>query len=167
MRSTTDDPTWTAFIYHDHVSWFPGSAYVVETLFREHYAERRLATTNGTFRDIEDRSAFFDDIAQMKPEGWRPGSVDAIATGSRDGKRVVIKAVNYESAENTLLVRLQGSAAPEKATVRVYSLSAGLRDAPSLETPDRIRPVERTIPYARDLTIDLEPHAVVVVDIVE
>ena len=26
MRNTTDDPTWTAFIYHDHVSWFPGRA---------------------------------------------------------------------------------------------------------------------------------------------
>ena len=24
MRNTTDDPTWTSFIYHDHVSWFPG-----------------------------------------------------------------------------------------------------------------------------------------------
>ena len=30
MRNTTDDPTWTAFIYHDHVSWFPGGGYVVE-----------------------------------------------------------------------------------------------------------------------------------------
>ena len=27
MRNTTDDPTWTSFIYHDHVSWFPGGAY--------------------------------------------------------------------------------------------------------------------------------------------
>ena len=26
MRNTTDDPTWTSFIYHDHVSWFPGAA---------------------------------------------------------------------------------------------------------------------------------------------
>ena len=34
MRNTTDDPTWTAFIYHDHVSWFPGGGYVVEKLFR-------------------------------------------------------------------------------------------------------------------------------------
>jgi alpha-N-arabinofuranosidase len=34
MRNTTDDPTWTSFIYHDHVSWFPGAAYVVEKLSR-------------------------------------------------------------------------------------------------------------------------------------
>ncbi|HWA36142.1 MAG TPA: carbohydrate binding domain-containing protein, partial [Cyclobacteriaceae bacterium] len=25
MRNTTDNPEWRAFIYHDHVSWFPGS----------------------------------------------------------------------------------------------------------------------------------------------
>lgn len=69
MRNTADDPTWTAFIYHDHVSWFPGSAYVVEKLFREHFAERYLASTSGTFRDIGNRASFFSDISQMKPEG--------------------------------------------------------------------------------------------------
>ena len=31
----------------------------------------------------------------MKPEDWTPGTVDAIATGSEDGRRIVIKAVNY------------------------------------------------------------------------
>src|SRR5207244_7787650 len=44
MRNTTDDPTWTSFIYHDHVSWFPGGAYVVEKLFRQHYAATYLAS---------------------------------------------------------------------------------------------------------------------------
>ncbi len=46
----------------------------------------------------------------MKPEDWRPGSVDAIATRSADGRRIVIKAVNYEGQRNTLYVRLQGGA---------------------------------------------------------
>ena len=55
MRNTTDDPTWTSFIYHDHVSWFPGVGLPVEKLFRAHYAERYLASTSGTFRDIPDR----------------------------------------------------------------------------------------------------------------
>ena len=59
MRNTTDDPTWTAFIYHDHVSWFPGGGYVVEKLFREHFAETYLASTSGTFRDIANRASFF------------------------------------------------------------------------------------------------------------
>ncbi len=165
MRNTTDNPEWRAFIYHDHMTWFPGSGYVVEKLFREHYAPKHLAFTSGTFRDIPNRKTFFDDIAQMKPENWRPGTVDAIATGSADGRHVVIKAVNYEGKRNTLLARVQGSAAPTKAQVKVYTLKAGLTDAASLENPAQIKPVETTLPYTRDLTIDLDPYAVAVVDI--
>jgi alpha-L-arabinofuranosidase len=165
MRNTTDDPTWRAFIYHDHVSWFPGSGYVVEKLFREHYAEKHFASTSGTFRDIPKRNTFFDDISQMKPEDWKPGTLDAIATGSADGKRIVIKAVNYEDNRNTLLTRLQGSTVPENVRVKVYTLSAGLTDAPSMENPDKIKPVETTMPYTRDLTIELGPYTVAVVEI--
>ena len=83
MRNTTDNPEWRAFIYHDHVSWFPGSGYVVEKLFRDHYAEIQLASASGTFKDIVDSATiFFDDISQMKPEDWTPGTIDAIATKS-------------------------------------------------------------------------------------
>jgi len=165
MRNTTDDPTWTAFIYHDHVSWFPGAAYVVEKLFREHFAERYLASTAGTFRDIDKRESFFTDISQIKPEGWQPGTVDAIAAASADGRRVVVKAVNYSGTPNTLLVHLQGSRVPAAATVTVYTITAGLHDAASLDQPDRIKPVGRSRDYAPDLAIDLEPYTVAVVDI--
>jgi alpha-L-arabinofuranosidase len=165
MRNTTDDPTWTAFIYHDHVSWFPGGGYVVEKLFREHFAEIYLASTSGTFRDIANRATFFSDISQMKPEGWQAGTVDAIATASSDGRRIVIKAVNYSGSANTLLVHLQGSRVPAAATVTVYTITAGPRDAASLEVPDRIKPIERTREFSRDLTIDLEPHTVAVIEI--
>jgi alpha-N-arabinofuranosidase len=165
MRNTTDDPTWTAFIYHDHVSWFPGSGYIVEKLFREHYAQKHFVSTTGTFKDIRNRKDFFDDISTMKPEDWKPDTVDAIATGSADGKRIVIKAVNYESSRNTLLARLQGAAIPEKANVTVYTLSAGLTETPSIENPDQIKPVVRTMPFTRDLTIELGPYTVVVVEI--
>jgi alpha-N-arabinofuranosidase len=165
MRNTTDDPTWTAFIYHDHVSWFPGSGYVVEKLFREHYAERYLASTSGTFRDIADRETFFQQIGTMKPEGWQPGTVDAIATRSADGRRIVIKAVNYEGKRNTLLVRLQGAGVPEKAMATLHTVSAGLKDSPSLEHPDAIQPVSRTLKYAKGVTVDLDPYTVAVVEI--
>jgi alpha-N-arabinofuranosidase len=165
MRNTTDDPTWTAFIYHDHVSWFPGAGYVVERLFREHFAETYLASASGTFRDIGNRASFFTDISQMKPEGWAPGAVDAIATASPDGRRIVVKAVNYSGSGNTLLVHLQGSRVPAAATVTVYTITAGLRDAASLEEPDRIKPAERTLDYSRDLTIELERHTVAVIEI--
>ena len=166
MRNTTDNLEWRAWIYHDNASWFPGSGYVVEKLFREHYAEKYLASTTGTFRDIPKRSVFFDDIPQMKPQAWKPGTVDAIATGSADGRRIVIKAVNYEGQPNTLLVRLQGSAVPEKAVVKSWTVSAGLTDAPSMEHPDKIQPVETTMPYARNLTIELPRYAVSVVEII-
>jgi alpha-L-arabinofuranosidase len=165
MRNTTDDPTWTSFIYHDHVSWFPGAGYVVEKLFRENFAERRLASTTGVFRDIRDRTNFFDRISSMKPEGWQPGAVDAIATASADGRRIVIKAVNYQAQANTLLVRLQGSAVPERASATLHTITAGLTDAASLGQPDAIAPVARSLNYAKDLTIELNPHSVAVVEI--
>jgi alpha-N-arabinofuranosidase len=165
MRNTTDDPTWTSFIYHDHVSWFPGAAYPVEKLFRHHYAERRLASTSGAFRDIPNRATFFKEIATMRPEGWIPGVVDAIATASADGRRIVIKAVNYAAERNTLLVRLQGAGVPEKAIASLHTLTAGLTDSASLEHPDAIKPVSRALHYAKDLTVDLDPYTVAVVEI--
>jgi alpha-N-arabinofuranosidase len=165
MRNTTDDPTWTSFIYHDHVSWFPGGAYPVERLFREHYAERRLASTSGAFRDIPNRETFFREISTMRPQDWLPGSIDAIATGSADGRRIVIKAVNYAAERSALLVRLQGAGIPEKAVARLHTIHAGLNDSASLDHPDAIAPVSRTLVYAKDLTVDLDPYTVAVVEI--
>jgi alpha-N-arabinofuranosidase len=54
---------------------------------------------------------------------------------------------------------------PANATVTVYTISAGLHDAASLEQPDRIKPGERTMDYRPDLTIDLAPFTVAVVEI--
>ena len=166
MRNTTDNPEWRAWIYHDSVSWFPGSGFLVEKLFREHYADTCFASATGTFRDIPDRGKFFDDISQMKPEGWKPDTLDAIATGSSDGRRIVVKAVNYLGTRNTLLVRLRGASVPEKARVKIISLTAGLMDAPSMEHPDKIQPVEAIVPYTRDLAVELNPYSVAVVEIV-
>ena len=101
----------------------------------------------------------------MKPEGWQRGAVDAIATASADGRRIVIKAVNYQAHANTLLVRLQGSAAPERASATLHTITAGLTDAASLEQPDVIVPVARSLNYTKDLTIELNPHSVAVVEI--
>jgi len=165
MRNTTDNPEWRAWIYGDSVSWFPGSGYLVEKLFRDHYAEKYLASATGTFRDITNRSAFFDDISQMKPQAWKPGTVDAMANSSTDGKRIIIKAVNYEGQKNTLLARLRGSTAPADATMKIYTLRAGLMDEPSMEQPDKIKVVETTQPYSRDLTIELQPYSVSVIEI--
>jgi alpha-N-arabinofuranosidase len=165
MRNTTDNPEWRAFIYHDHVSWFPGSGYVVEKLFRDHYAAIQLASTSGTFKDIEKRSTFFEDMPQMKPEDWTPGTIDAIAAKTEDGKRVVIKAVNYSGTTNTLLVRLKGSSISTNATVKIFTLHAGLSDAPSMEHPDAIKLNEGTIPFAKDLSFKMNPYSVLLVEV--
>jgi alpha-L-arabinofuranosidase len=167
MRNTTDNPEWRAFIYHDHVSWFPGSGYVVEKLFREHYAPIQLASTSGTFKDIEKRSTFFDDMPQMKPEDWTTGTIDAIATKTKDGKRIVIKAINYSGTANTLLVRLKGSAIPINATIKTFTLHAGLNDTPSMEHPDAIKSNEATILFAKDLSFKMDPYSVLLVEIGE
>ncbi len=167
MRNTSDDPTWTAWIYHDHVSWFPGGGYIVEKLFREHYAEIQYATTSGTFREVENPfENLIDDISQFKAEDWRPGAVDAIASGSADGKRIIIKAVNYEGVKNTLITRVQGSKVPENASVKIYTIQAGPDEKATLEEPDKIKPVESTMPYSKDMTIELAPYSVVVVEII-
>ena len=165
MRNTTDDPTWTSFIYHDHAGWFPGAGYVVEKLFREHYAERFLASTTGTYHDLADRKQFFGQISTMKPEQWQPGSVDAIATAGADGRRIVIKAVNYRPRKHTVLLRLQGSSVPSKATVTLHTVSAGLTAAASLENPDAIAVASRELQYAKDFALELEPYAIAVVEI--
>ena len=166
MRNTSDDPTWTAWIYHNHVSWFPGGGYVVEKLFREHYTEMQYASTSGTFRQAEDPfTNFIDSISQFKPRDWRPGTVDAIATGSADGKRIVIKAVNYEGINNTLITRIQGSKVPEKATVKIYTIRADKKEKASLKEPDKIKPVESSMPYEKDMKIALPPYSVMVLEI--
>jgi alpha-N-arabinofuranosidase len=167
MRNTADDPTWSAFIYHDHVSWFPGSGYVVEKLFHEHYAERFLTSTRGTFSDINNRTQFFTDISTMKPENWKAGTFEAVATASEDLKRIVIKAVNYDSIKNTLLTRLQGKDVPEKAKVKVYTLKAGLLESPSMENPDLIKTVETAVAFGRDMTFEMDPYSVAVIEIAE
>jgi alpha-N-arabinofuranosidase len=165
MRNTTDDPKWTSFIYHDHVSWFPGAGYVVEKLFREHYAERFLASATGSIRDVPDRSRIFDKISTFIPEEWMPGSTDAIATMSADGRRIVVKAVNYSAQRNSLLVRLQGTKVPAKAVMTSHTITAQPTESASLEKPNAIAVLSRTLPYAREFAVDLDPYTVAVVEI--
>ena len=164
MRNTTDDPSGRALIYHDHVSWFPGAAYVVQKLFREHYAETywprraaRSATSTGGW--------FFDEISHGEARRLAARDRGCDCDGSADGRRIVIKAVNYDASRHTLLVRLQGSRVPAAATVTIHTITAAPTDAASLAAPDTIRPVARSLPWSPDQAIDLEPHSVAVVAI--
>ena len=101
----------------------------------------------------------------MKPEEWQQGTIDAIATASPDGRRIVIKAVNYEGRRNTLLIRLQGARAPEKAIARLHTITAAQTEKGSLERPDAIRTISRTIEYTKDLAVELDPYTVAVLEI--
>jgi alpha-L-arabinofuranosidase len=165
MRNTSDDPEWRAWIYHDHVSWFAGSGYVAQKLFREYYAPRRHAFTSGTVADIPRRAEFFDAISQMKPVDWTPNTVDAIGTSSADGQRIIIKAVNYDGERHTLLTRLTGSRAPAAASVKLITIDAALDAENSLQKPDVLRRRQTTPPYARDMAFELPPRSVAVVEI--
>ena len=165
MRNTTDDPKWTSSIYHNHVTWFPGGSYPVQKLFREHYAEGYLASAMGTVDDLPDRSQFFDKISTQIPTEWKQASMDAIATASSDGKRLVLKAVNYSGVRNTLLVRLQGKSLPERAEVKLHTIEAKLNAEASLEHPEAFAPVSRSMEYARNFSVVMEPYSVGVVEI--
>jgi alpha-N-arabinofuranosidase len=165
MRNTTDDPKWTSSIYHDHVTWFPGGSYPVQKLFREHFAERYLASAMGTFHDIAERSQFFDKISTQIPSEWKQGSMDAIATASTDGKRLVIKAVNYSNGPNALLVRLRGESLPQRANVKLHMIAAKPDATASLEQPDAFVPVSRSIEYATNFSVAMDPYSVAVVEI--
>jgi alpha-N-arabinofuranosidase len=165
MRNTTDDPSWTSAIYHDHVSWFPGGSYPVEKLFSQFYEERLLASTSGVFHNVPTRSLLFDKISTAIPRGWSPGSVDAVATANRDNTRIVIKAVNYQGVKADLVVRLTGSGVPENANAVLHTITAELTATASMEHRDAIAVQSKPFTYARDLTIHLDPYTVGVLEI--
>ena len=165
MRNTTDDPKWTSSIYHNHVTWFPGGSYPVQKLFREHYAERYLASAMGAFHDLPDRNQFFDKISTQIPTEWQQGTMDAIATASSDGKRVVLKAANYSPRGNTLLVRLEGKSLPQRANVKVHTIAAQPKTMASLESPDVFLPVSRSIEYASTFSVPMDAYSVAVIEI--
>jgi hypothetical protein len=54
---------------------------------------------------------------------------------------------------------------PAAATVTVHTITAGFHDVASLDQPDRIKPVERSVDYHPDLTIALQPYTVAVIEI--
>ena len=101
----------------------------------------------------------------MKPEDWKPGTFDAIATQSKSKGKIIIKAVNYEAKPNILLVRLQGASVPAKARVKIYTITADIYEAPSLTNPDKIKPVEENLAFSDNITIPFDPYTVKVIEI--
>ncbi|WP_047495480.1 alpha-N-arabinofuranosidase [Terriglobus sp. TAA 43] len=165
MRNTTDDPTWTAAIYHDHVTWFPGGSYPVSQLFREHYAERLVASAKGSFQPVDDPALLIDKVSTAIPKGWNPDSIDTVVTASTDWKRIVVKAVNYEGRENTVLVRLKGKNIPTSATATLHRISRGITTTASIDHPDAFNAMTTRLEYTKNLSLPLPPYTVAVLEI--
>jgi alpha-N-arabinofuranosidase len=114
--------------------------------------------------DIPEESQFFDKISTQIPTEWQPETVDAIVTSSADGRRIVIKAVNYRPERNVLLVRLKGERVPERATVMRHSITADPSAKASMEHPDALQTVSRAMEYSKNLSLELEPYTVAVLE---
>jgi alpha-N-arabinofuranosidase len=109
-------PAWdNAFINFDNHSWYPAPNYVVMKLYHDHFAPGLL-----------------------KVEG-DAGNVNVDAAKSADGKRVVVKLVNFADAPREVSLDLGGftTATATLATLAPDSLSA----RNTMEHPDTIRPV--------------------------
>ena len=125
-------------------------------------------TTSRGFRGR--RMWWKSSFASTSPSGtWRPQralpALFPIAKRCADGRRLVIKAVNYQAERNTLSVRLQGASIPEKAAVKLHTITAGLTDAASMEHPDAIATVSRVLEYNNDFSVYLDTYTVAVVEI--
>ena len=115
-----DAPAWNnAFINFNHVAWFPAPNYLVEKMYRDHYAPHRL-----------------------RLEAALPDTLSAVATKSADGNTVYLKVVNTapEPVEVQITVDSAGGTFPRVEEGEVAWVGGLDLDAEnSLEAPHRIR----------------------------
>jgi hypothetical protein len=72
MRNTTDDPEWRSWIYHDHASWFAGSGYVAEKLFRDYLDQANSLAEPDKLRRVEATKPYRRDMAFDLPRTPSP-----------------------------------------------------------------------------------------------
>ena len=114
-------PAWdNALINFDQRSWFPAPNYVVMKMFREHYAPELLSITGS------------------------PGELNATATRSADGDRIVVKVVNPSAHEVALDVALLGDFPLLAAGMKMVAPDS-LEARNTLEKPDAVRVVDGKI----------------------
>jgi alpha-N-arabinofuranosidase len=104
-----------AFINFDHRTWFPAPNYVVMKLWRDHYAPLRVALSGD------------------------PGPVNAVATKTEDGARIVFKAVNPSDKAVPMTVTIGGDFSPKDATLTLVA-PGSLEARNTLDRPDAVRP---------------------------
>lgn len=112
-----DAPNWdNAFINFDQSSWFPAPNYVVMKLYRDHFAPNLLAVAG--------------DAAGL----------NATATKSADGRRVILKAVNPSDQPRTVKLTVTGAFTASKASLDLVAPNA-LEAKNSFEQRDAVRVV--------------------------
>lgn len=103
-----------AFINFDHTGWFPAPNYVVMKLWWDNFAP------------------------QFLPVDGDPQKCNLVATRSKDGQTVVLKAVNPTAEATSVEVDLSGAFAPKTASLQVVA-PGSLRARNTLTAPTAVR----------------------------
>ena len=103
-----------AFINFDHTGWYPAPNYVVMKLWWDNYAPKFLPI-------IGDQAG-----------------CNIVATRSKDGEFVILKAVNPQDRATTVTVELKGAFAPTTASMQ-YVAPGSLRARNTLEDRHAVR----------------------------
>lgn len=128
-----------AFINFDHRSWFPAPNYVVMKLWHDHYAPNFLA---------------------LKGD---PKGVNIVATKSKDGRVVYLKAVNPNEYPKSVDVELKGGFKVKKAEMQIIA-SSDLKARNTLERPEVICPEKGYVSIqGRTITLQLPAYSAGVV----
>ncbi len=109
-----------AFINFDHKGWFPAPNYVIMKLWRDHYAESRIALKGSC------------------------GGLNAVATKASDGSRVVFKVVNPTAEAVSVELELPQDEAVAAASMKQVAPDS-LRARNSLDAPHAVRSVEKPV----------------------
>ncbi len=142
MREKSASAWDNAFINFDQSGWFPAPNYVVLKLWRDHFAPNFLAL-----------------------DGALNGS-NIVATRSKDGGTVYLKAVNPTEMVKNVTVTLKGDFQPKSAAMQL--VAPGILDARnSLEKPNVVRPESAKVTVeGQVVTFKLPPFSATVATVV-
>jgi len=89
--------------------------------------------------------------------------VDAVASRSKDGRQIFLKAVNTD-LEHPLTVRVRVNGAELSSTAEIERVTADSVTAVNgFATPEAVRTTRESVPAGRDFSLDLPSHSVAVV----
>ena len=89
--------------------------------------------------------------------------VDAVASRSKDGREIFLKAVNTD-LEHPLTVRIRVNGADLSSTAEIERVTADSVTAVNgFATPEAVRTTRESVPAGRDFSLDLPSHSVAVV----